>query len=230
MEGLRTELLVHSEVRTVPCCLCGSEWEEQLVGVALIAGQSILGDLCPRCLNRKPADTAVQMKTLVSELLGSPVEGALPPGAGPERLKYWTAQLRQWSDHLLSLAKLACAVSAELRAAVDKSRQERADNWATLRRTIAESRRLRSRSDVTLDARWEPQGGATPGVPWPAGETRGLLLLADRLAVMEQWDTTVEEVVEAERLTFRQRYGWFDDQLLERVVDNRYRDFLAPLA
>jgi hypothetical protein len=66
MDDLSTEILRHSRLRTVPCCLCGVSWEERLVGVALVTGQAVLGDLCPGCLSRGPADAFARLKALLA--------------------------------------------------------------------------------------------------------------------------------------------------------------------
>jgi hypothetical protein len=76
MDGLSTEILGHSQLRTVPCCLCGVSWEERLVGVALVAGLAVLGDLCPRCLSREPADASARLKARLACDLG---EGSADP-------------------------------------------------------------------------------------------------------------------------------------------------------
>jgi hypothetical protein len=173
MDGLSTEILGHSQLRTVPCCLCGVSWEERLVGVALVAGLAVLGDLCPRCLSREPADASARLKDLGAELR---VSG--PPEAAEER----TDRPRLGGERL---------------------------RW--------ESRRIRGLSTEIMAA--NPRPYQEVGESWEA--------FLERLSVMGQWGTTVEQAIKAERLYFLRRFGPLDDLMLRRAVDYRYRDFLA---
>jgi hypothetical protein len=133
MNRVRVELLNHSLMRTVPCCLCGSEWEELLVGVALVVGPAVAGDLCPRCLSREPADAAARLRALMRELADSnPGHQNRPTATDAEQLGNRVARLRQDFARLRSLSRLVCAPSAELRSASRPARQTGADLWAAV--------------------------------------------------------------------------------------------------
>jgi hypothetical protein len=108
MDDLSTEILGHSRLRTVPCCLCGVAWEERLVGVALVAGLAVLGDLCPRCLRRGPADASARLKALLAGGPGKGLEGA----------------------HLCSLSRAIRARSADWTVENGRTHQEAADPLA----------------------------------------------------------------------------------------------------
>ena len=84
MFDLSTTIVHHDLYRVIPCCLCGAEWEEQWVSVALlIQGKGTLGDLCPRCLVTTPKSRAHRLHEL------------------GQRLGNFTAQVQEYLTHNL---------------------------------------------------------------------------------------------------------------------------------
>jgi hypothetical protein len=117
MDNLRAAILEHTQLRTVTCCLCGVSWEEQLVGVALVAGKEVLGDLCPRCLSHEPATAAARLRMLWGELQNCGFgEGPEPPAAD---MGGRIARLQREGDRLRSLALQIHALNAESPQATD---------------------------------------------------------------------------------------------------------------
>ncbi|MFO0925470.1 MAG: hypothetical protein U0736_00295 [Gemmataceae bacterium] len=190
-------LIPHGSYREVACCLCGKEWAEQLVGVALLYRARAVGDLCPRCLDRTPAESvAILFRALAST--DAPTDG-LPP-----------ADLGRRVEELLARSAAVQAVSRRVRQFSASQREESAQARGEVRRTIEElaaNRRLRT---------------APPdedGLGW-------LIDLTAQLAGLDGWPTTVNDVIRAERSAFLQRVALSESDL-DRVVDARYREALG---
>jgi hypothetical protein len=73
--------------------------------VALVTGLAVLGDLCPRCLSREPADASARLKALLACGPGEGLEGA----------------------HLRSLSRTIRAMSADLTVENGRAHREAAD-------------------------------------------------------------------------------------------------------
>jgi hypothetical protein len=81
---IRVEILQHGEYRAAACCLCGAEWDENLLAVALFTGGQLLGDLCPRCLSRTPGEAA-----------SAPTGRLLQVAKGLKGMGRWPTSLRE---------------------------------------------------------------------------------------------------------------------------------------
>src|SRR5262245_6327123 len=57
-----SRLSIHTEIyptfRLAGCCLCTQPYQEQYVAEILFLDDNLLGEICPRCLNRHPAEVA----------------------------------------------------------------------------------------------------------------------------------------------------------------------------
>lgn len=188
---LSTLLVCHPSRRTVTCCLCGAEWEEYYLSVALLDEGESLGTLCPRCLRRSPRETADRLAALSQEL-----DALFRGRTGEENPLDQVARLLRECHRLRALSR-------------------------DIRRTHFE---LRERLRVECSRlQMSPRDLWTAALPQPSA----ILELSQKLRASNAWSLTVEKVIAAERKHLECVFPGLDELSLSRVVDDRYREFLA---
>jgi hypothetical protein len=210
MLDLTTTIIHHDLFRVLPCCLCGAEWEERWVGVALVARGRALGDLCPRCLGFTPKtaikrlrDFGERLKTLggqMQECLMLPLP-QVPPLGSVDAIQAETARVKERT--------------VQMREIGQQLRDANAQCWALTRQSLAQLAKLQQELQRCFELK---------------GETEGLALLEDGLSRLETWPTRLAEPIRIERACFAQLNDTMSDLEVRRSVDDRYYKFLYQAA
>lgn len=211
MTELTTGIVYHDQYRTIPCCLCGEEWEEEWVGVALFVQNQAVGDLCPRCLSRPPQEGARRLHELCRRLRDlcrrseenlAQAGPRLPLPADPEALRAEAARVREITAQTRALTALRRAISVEFQVFRQHTQAQLAKLHVDLLRVQAEARSATEPPDVPLEA---------------------------LLSQMDQWPTRLAQVIQAERACFLQQCADEGGYFVRRAVDDRYAQFLAAV-
>jgi hypothetical protein len=217
MFDVTTAILHHDLYRVVPCCLCGAEWEEQWVSVALVVKERPLGDLCPRCLGSVPKTAARRVHEFgkrlqavygqMREYLTQPLP-QMPPMGNVEEIKAATAKVQERA--------------AQLRALGQQQREITAQRFGFSRQSLSQLTKLQQDlSRLFLDLRRQGM---------PLGEGQELVALETSLSQLEHWPTKLAEVIKLERSYYRQQFREASDHEIRRTVDDRYFQFLTQPA
>jgi CheY-like chemotaxis protein len=218
MFDLTTSIIHHDLYRVIPCCLCGAEWEEQWVSVALLVqGERQLGNLCPRCLASTPKARASRVRELgqrlasmhsqVRDCLTQPLPQVPPPG-NVEALQAQAALMRERTDRM--------------RAATQQWRETNAQYWGVTRQSLAHLAKLHQELHRLLSE--------TRRLGAPVSEGQELAVLENSLVRLDHWPTKLAEVIQLERNCYRQQFTDPTEHAIRRAVDDRYYHFLAQSA
>jgi hypothetical protein len=216
MIRLTTEVRAHDLHRVVCCCLCGTQWEEQLVAVNLLACDQEVGTLCPRCLERRPAElahelieSATRLRRLREELEAVLVDQPVVVVTTGTGATAEPAACSQGRPTLLDLSRQIREQARRVRPAA-----------VAARRALGAFPRAQARLHPELVA-------ALPHRPWVLDQTELVCLLAAGLARLDAWPATVDEVVRAERRRLTQRYVGVAEHDARRAVEGRFTEFLV---
>jgi hypothetical protein len=222
--NLKTDLVIHSRHPVISCALCGNPWEQHYVGAVLLDGEERAGDLCPRCLDREPGQSAEVVRRRAARLrsyreeLADCIERALPQHIPRDPAEIEAVATRYQTDQrdLRTLAERIHRDFAELRDLIDQNCREEDDphtDVPTSRKQLAHRRECYEHVAQRADRL-----------------AQEVLALAERIAGEGSWPTRLAELIDVERFLFWQRFPGMRGEDLHRLVDKRYQDFLARQA
>ena len=227
---LTTDVRVHDAFRSITCCLCGRQWDEQFVGVALLESEIALGSVCPQCLMQTPQTAATRIsghekdwRDLFDEVRRSSTEQ-------PElqRLQEKITALAQRGTHLRSITTALLAKGLALQERARRLRQELTEQAAKAQHAVAESRRRREQPDEAPSVQSPTEtADVLANLANRLGDAERLSIFSGELARMERWPTTVCDAVALERRCFLRHFPSLGDYALQRMVDDRYQAFLG---
>ena len=232
--ALATRVWNHDECRRIACYICEAAWAERYVGVVLCDGREFLGSICPKCLRGTPSDAAVwigeyclrlrQAIDDVNDALESPPD--VPPF--PADFTDYHSEIRKITETTARLRRVSILLQvgkSELPTQLNHIRTDPSRTWNESKRLIAEARKHLGHKLAELDAPIAPQ--VAESIDHETSRVRSLLVLAEELAVLDRWPTTVDEAIKAERAQFSLRIPNLNDDDLFCIVDSRYHAFLS---
>jgi len=224
----------HNECRRVACYICETAWDEHYVGVVLCEGREFLGSICPRCLRGPPSDAAVWLGEFCLRLRQAidDVNDSLTSEPGvesfPTDFADYRLQIRKITETTARLRRISLLLKIgknELRSRLNHIRQDLGRTWDETKRLIAAAREQCGRLPPRQSEPIAPN--MAESIDQETSRVRSLLILAEELATLDQWPTTVDEAIDAEREQISLRLADLSDADLFCAVDSRYLEFLS---
>jgi hypothetical protein len=219
--SLSTKILFHDRIRAISCCLCGRDWEEHWVSVALYAHGKKLGGMCPDCLRRQPRGVAARLRAQSDLLAQALLEVNQSTGAPGE-----SSEMSMQVAHVRAASMGMCAAAKQFLDKTGKEAQTLAEERAVLQKDIG----------ISMQRRRLPKQGSADQIPIPsiltehveqaAMETTVLRTAAERLEHSGEWTTTLEALIAAEERCHRQRFPKRGAQAVHAAVRERYEQLL----
>lgn len=227
MAHLSARIVEHGVFRTVKCVLCTRPWDEQWVRIALSDSETVLGSLCPLCLQRSPRDTAAVLWMQSAPLraaFGTLPSNPLQQSTALYELGARVARLHGRTMQLCATARSLLTKSNAIQEELTRLRQEFSEAFETRQELLKLARQLSGPA---------PKGQAllSPKIvaelEQTATDADALLALSDHLGRLMEWPIGVHHVIDAERLAFLAHYPNLSVDAARRAVDDRYQKFLA---